>query len=112
MRTMLILLTSVCVLGFVAANADAGGPSKSAGNPAAFGAKIIPAGYHHHGGPHHVYRAHPGVYHRGWYGYQPYRGPVYVPVPVRPVYRYPRYYYYPQGGIYYSTPGFSIGVGF
>ncbi|MBN2580055.1 MAG: hypothetical protein JXB10_13785 [Pirellulales bacterium] len=111
MRSIFILLTSVCVLGFVAAHADAGGPSKKAGHPAPFGAKIIPAGYHHHGGPHHR----PAVYHgppARWYGYRPYRAPVYVPVPARPVYYYPRYYYYPQGGIYYSTPGFSIGVGF
>jgi hypothetical protein len=98
MRTILILLTSVCVLGICVAVADAGGPHPGV-------AVRVPAGYYHGG-----YYAHHVPAPRAYV----YPAPVYVPAPavyvprpyVRPCYTYP------SASIYYSTPGFSIGIGF
>ena len=114
MRTSLIILASVCVLGFTAAIANAKGPKGASNNPAAFGAKIVTVAHHHHGGHHpgfhgRYYRPH--RYHPGIYRYRPYRYPVVVPYPAYRVYRRP-YYCYPRSGFYYSTPGFAIGFGF
>jgi hypothetical protein len=77
-------------------------------------------GYHsgYHGGYHGGYQ---GGYYGGWNGYRAYYPPVItyrqdtrlfpnhpemIPNPVGP------YYYYPQSSFYYSSPGFSIGVGY
>jgi hypothetical protein len=101
MRTILILLTSVCVLGLTAAIADAGGPHY------AVGMNVVPVAHYYPG----AYYAHHGYCHRPYV----YPAPVYVQYPVvyapRP---YPRCYGYPapRSTFYYATPGFSIGVGF
>jgi hypothetical protein len=106
MKTIFTLLTVLCVLGIAAPWADAGGP--------VIKTTFVAAGHHPVGHPY------PGSYHYGGYhghhsgyhAYRPYPTRVYMPVPAYPVYRYPYYYYYPYNGIYYSTPGFSIGIGF
>jgi hypothetical protein len=98
MRTILTILTCVCVLGLTVAVAQAGGPHHGVA------VKVVPAGYYHGG-----YYAHHGYYARPYV----YPAPVYVPYPavyvprpyVRPCYTYP------SATFYYSTPGFSIGVG-
>lgn len=70
---------------------------------------------------HSYYGGYSGVYHGGhhgaWDGPRYYYPPVWgYPRVVRPYPCYPPVYgpryYYPQMGFIYSTPGFSVGVGF
>jgi hypothetical protein len=110
MKRIMLTISVIGIFFVLAAPALAGGGMHS---------NIVQVNQRYYGGGHGGYH---GGYHGGWNGYRAYYPPVIVyrqdtrlfpnhpemvPMPVNGP-----YYYYPSSSFYYSSPRFSIGVGF
>jgi hypothetical protein len=115
MKRIILVIAVLGILCFLSAPVMAGGGVYP---------NIVKVNQYYHGGHHPGY---PGGRCDGWYGYRVYTPPpppvwgypviastMFPPHPPmfpQAVYR-PYYRYYPRVGFYYSTPDFSVGLGY